>query len=47
MSNSCLTKIEVKIPSEWKIKIEKKAEEIGCATVSEAVRLAIREFIEA
>jgi hypothetical protein len=47
MSNTCTKKLEIFIPPEWKTKIEKKAAEKGFATINEAVRYAIREFIEA
>lgn len=48
-SNSDEKWIEVKffIPASWRKKLQKKAEEKGCRTISELVRDFLREYIEA
>ena len=47
MSDNNLTKIEIKIPIEWKQILDQKIREKGYVTTSEAIREYLRkEFLE-
>ena len=45
MTENTLTRIELKIPIEWKQPLEEKARKKGFVTISEALRVYIRDFI--
>jgi metal-responsive CopG/Arc/MetJ family transcriptional regulator len=45
MTENNLTRIELKIPTEWKQPFEEKTRQKGYVTISEALRSYIRDLI--